>query len=239
MLANVAWRSNDLDQANRLRKSALETPVHHTAELFYINRDRRWYEAESLGFPEYSFEDNCKDHRQMLRYDPGYYNALFFMSIVLGREDRHDEALVGWYGCLALHPDDFVALTNRALTHYDLGHFDEALADAERAISLAPKTDTANVVAAWVLATCPEDKLRNGPRSLELATKAYELNPRSVNVLEALAAAHAETGDFPAAVKWAEQALELEHNDKNRDLIKKELDNYRNGKPWRIEVKKN
>jgi tetratricopeptide (TPR) repeat protein len=167
--ANCASNLNQAEKAQQLRQTALETPVHHTSELFYINRDRRWGAvSHERGFPKYSFEENYKDHREMLRRDPGYYNALFFTALVLGREERLDEALVGWYGCLAVQPEDYVSLGNRALTHHKLGHFDEALADAERALVLGPESSASAEVAAWILATCPVDEIRDGKRAIKL-----------------------------------------------------------------------
>ena len=53
---------------------------------------------------------------------------------------------------------------------------------------------------AWVLATSPDDKLRDGKRAIELATKAAEVsNYETPHVLSTLAAAYAETGDFEKA----------------------------------------
>lgn len=91
---------------------------------------------------------------------------------------------------------------------------------------------------AWVLATTPKDDLRNGKRSIELATEASELTEfKEPHILSTLAAAYAESGDFEKAIEWASKAVELGKEQKHDQLeqLEKELESYRAGKPWREE----
>jgi hypothetical protein len=61
---------------------------------------------------------------------------------------------------------------------------------------------------AWLLATCPEPKVRNGRKAVDLAKTLteYDLHPYNLTVL---AAAHAENGDFAKAVEIQNKAIEL------------------------------
>jgi hypothetical protein len=64
--------------------------------------------------------------------------------------------------------------------------------------------------AAWLAATCPEEKYRNAKLALERAQQAASMTQGKVwEVLDTLAAAQAENGDFSAAVATSEQALTL------------------------------
>jgi tetratricopeptide (TPR) repeat protein len=60
---------------------------------------------------------------------------------------------------------------------------------------------------AWILATSPDDSLRNGAEAVQLAEAAVKIAPNSVTYLNTLAAALAEVGRFPEAVQAAERAL--------------------------------
>jgi Flp pilus assembly protein TadD len=72
---------------------------------------------------------------------------------------------------------------------------------------------------AAVLATGAEASLRNGQEAVELAERAAKLTgDQDPAVLDALAAAYAETGRFAEAVETAQQALSLASNRNNSVL---------------------
>ena len=86
---------------------------------------------------------------------------------------------------------------------------------------------------AWVLATSPEEKLRNGKRALELATRSAELTSyKQAHILSTLAAAYAELGDFDSARKWSQKSVEVGKEDL-KDELRKELKSYQENRPWR------
>ena len=87
---------------------------------------------------------------------------------------------------------------------------------------------------AWVLATSPQDEIRDGQRAIELATEASELTDyKAAYILSTLASGYAETGDFESARKWATKAVELAESEEQREGLQEELDAYKENKPWR------
>ncbi len=74
---------------------------------------------------------------------------------------------------------------------------------------------------AWLLATYPDPKARDGTEAVRLAERACALTERRVPVLlDTLAAAYAEAGDFPRAISVAEEAIDRAHAAGDNDAVK-------------------
>ena len=130
-------------------------------------------------------------------------------------------------------PSDVSALIARGDCYLTIGKHAEAIADFEKALPQAQDNPTFLNNFAWVLCTSPEDHLRDGQRALELAKRACELlEYKAAFALSTLAAAYAELGDFQKAIEWAEKAVEAAEGEE-REHILKELECYRQGKPFR------
>ena len=88
---------------------------------------------------------------------------------------------------------------------------------------------------AWMLATCPQTEIRNGAEAVVYAKKAVAQNENAV-ILDTLAAAYAESGDFRRAVNTQKKVItRLDQGTFNRDEILERLELYKNRKPWREE----
>lgn len=132
------------------------------------------------------------------------------------------------------------ALRVRGDAYLSIGKHKEAVADLEASLKEDPKNSGVLNNLAWVLATSPEDDVRNGKRAIELATQACEVTDyKRPHVLSTLAAAYAESGDFENAVKWSTKAVELSTEGENKpdpevqEQLKKELEGFQNKKPFR------
>jgi tetratricopeptide (TPR) repeat protein len=127
------------------------------------------------------------------------------------------------------------ALQSRGDALLSVGKHAEAVEDYEQAIKLDPEDTGLLNNYAWVLATSTDDKVRNADRSIELGTKACELTKyERPHILSTLAAGYAEKGDWENAIKWSTKAVEVGSKDAEvGDQLKKELDSYKEKKPWR------
>jgi tetratricopeptide (TPR) repeat protein len=97
---------------------------------------------------------------------------------------------------------------------------------------------------AWVLATSTDDKVRDGARSIELATLAAEQTEfKQAHIISTLASGYAEAGDWKNAIKWIEKAIEINkageegvgeaRQKEQSESLQKEYENYKNEKAWR------
>jgi tetratricopeptide (TPR) repeat protein len=74
---------------------------------------------------------------------------------------------------------------------------------------------------AWLLATYPDSKSRDGTEAVRLAEHACDLTERRIPaLLDTLAAAYAEAGDFPRAISTAEEALNRARTSEDNDAVK-------------------
>jgi len=116
------------------------------------------------------------------------------------------------------------------------GEFASAIAQLEKATAVDPNNLRPVNDLAWLLAICPQDDVRNGPRAVQLAERACKVTGYTNPVLlSTLAAAYAEVGKFPEAVQTATKALGLVMPEDKllAQGIRRQLQLYRDGKPCR------
>jgi tetratricopeptide (TPR) repeat protein len=97
---------------------------------------------------------------------------------------------------------------------------DRAIPEYRKALELDPKNIEALNNLAWILATTPEARFRNGAEAVELAQRACEQTSWQQTVyVGTLAAAHAEAGDFDKAAQMSQKACELASAHGEKDLL--------------------
>ncbi len=147
---------------------------------------------------------------------------------------------------LAEQPEDAAAWKRRAAAHQQLGRAAEALTDWEQVLLLAPEDPDAYCARAWIWAASPAEALRDGPAAVHSAARAVELDAGSAvlwdedagrarvrcEYRETLAAAHAECGQFNAAVQVLDELLEVASvEDRPRIRYRRAL--FASGRPYR------
>ncbi|WP_133407852.1 tetratricopeptide repeat protein [Parashewanella tropica] len=90
--------------------------------------------------------------------------------------------------------------------------------------------------AVWVWSTCPDKNARNAKQAIKLGLELYKRYPNDFIVLDNLAAAYAEAGEFDKAVNYQRQAIaNLQKTKEKTDLdgLIKRLSLYQNKQPYR------
>ena len=149
---------------------------------------------------------------------------------------KYDDAIIDYTKSIEMDPTYIVPWQMRGRTWEAKKEYAKALSDYEKTAQLAPIGQygaSYHTALAVFLAGCPDAKVRDGKKALEVAQKAYELS-KGPNELAALAAAHAELGDFDRAIDWQTKALAAAP-DAQKVPYQQRLKLYQDKKPYRSE----
>jgi len=117
-----------------------------------------------------------------------------------------------------------------------LGRYSEAVQQYEQALAKMPDSSETLNNLAWLLATCPDATVRNGPQAVKYARHACELTNYNKTVLMGtLAAAYAEAGEFADAMTTARKACDNASAQGETDLLKSNqelMTLYQNHQPY-------
>ncbi|PQO45905.1 tetratricopeptide repeat protein [Blastopirellula marina] len=194
--------------------------------LAYVCRGRAKYKKGR------SF-DAIDDFDAAIRLDPTRSNV-FHNRGVAHLENRNGErAADDFTEAIRLGADDALVYCNRGLANRRQRKYGEALSDFEDSIMRDPQDAWSYANAAWIYATCPEEKWRDGKRGVELALKACELSQGNVTFhRETLAAAYAEAGEFDEAIE-TQEAIVRKTPKSHRENYEETLRLYKKGRPYR------
>ena len=175
-------------------------------------------------------------YRQAIHFKPGFPSALNNLANVLASRGQLEEAIQYYEQAIELKSDYAFAHVGLAGALRVQGHFDRALAHFRKASRLVPDQLQVLKGMAWILATTPDDEVRQPEEAVRLAQRAAELTrQRDPEVLDTLAAAQAAAGRFDQAVQTAQAALDLAGSTDNQQLaeqIRQRLDGYRQERPY-------
>jgi tetratricopeptide (TPR) repeat protein len=177
--------------------------------------------------------------RQAIRINPDFIESRLNLGKFLVEQGRPEEALPDLQYILQIKPQFAPGEEAMAAALQSSGESAQALAHWRKALTLEPERISALSGTAWLLATAPDASIRNGTEAVALAEKANEIaKGQSPDVLDTLAAAYAETGDFVKARATASRALDLAVAQKNKALstaIRDRIVLYTDGKPFHDE----
>ncbi|MGO8697957.1 MAG: tetratricopeptide repeat protein [Limisphaerales bacterium] len=164
---------------------------------------------------------------------PWYNLGLAFLQ-----KDQPSRAQLQFENVVKLDPTAVNAYIQLARIHLARQEDKAAIANLRQCLAVQPADMEACDLLAWTLATSSDPALRNGREAVELALRANNMTAgRRPALLRTLAAAFAESEDFPHAIQCLERALTLLSAKTNSPLAascREQLTLYQSHRPYHV-----
>jgi tetratricopeptide (TPR) repeat protein len=178
--------------------------------------------------------------RRALELSPNYAGALVNLGNLLARQQNWRQAVAYYRQAVQVEPYDNLSRQNLAVALLKMNKPSEAVSTLREALRLNPHSADVRIRLAWVLATCVDARVRDGKQALLLANEALSLvGGQQLQVVDTLAAAYAELGQYDEACQAASRCLEIARKQGLKDGLR-DIENrlavYRSRKPFREDV---
>ena len=244
-LGNAFWVSGNLDEAAKNYRSVLRSApnsedVHYRlgyilclqkkwpeagvqfGEVLRLNPDNP-YAHKFLGdalVREGRYADAEAEYSNALQLRPGDVVITEAMALLVKKAEAA-KALTSLYETLKIQPTA-EAHARIAALRTTQGEFQDALEHYLAALRLKPDSPDMLNNLAWLLATCPDARIRDGAQAVKHAGRACELTHYHMTpMVGTLAAAYAEAGRFDDAISTAQKACTLATESGDQDLLKR------------------
>ena len=185
-------------------------------------------------------DESIVHYQKALAIRPYYVTAHYNLSSAFLKKGEIDKAIFHCQAVLSTQPEHADAHTILANAFLQKGETGNAIEQYKKTLEIAPRSVPALNNLAWILATNSDPAFRDGTKALELAQRANDLSGRNNPiVLRTLAAAHANVGQFSAAVEVGQLALSLtDRQSLVASALQRELAGYEASEPYREGVKR-
>ena len=171
----------------------------------------------------------------VLEHDPAYIQARVQLAEALARAGRPEEAVSHYDRVLALDPSRQEAAYGAAMAYVRMERYDAALDRLERGLDANPEDRMFQHALARILASAPDDRLRDGERAMALLEPLLAEAP-DLSLGETTAMALAELGLYSQAAAVQRDILEAARRGGLAEAVERMTGNlalYEAGRPSR------
>jgi tetratricopeptide (TPR) repeat protein len=229
-----AYHNRGVSYAQMRRNDEAMQDFDKTIEI-NPNYANAWFNRGELKYLSGKYRDAIEDYNRALRLNTRDWAAHNSRGHARYRLGLYREALEDYNQAVNLNPRYPAAYANRGDAYADQGYFDRAATDYRRAIELNASFGRAYQGAAWLMATCPEERYRDAKKAIEAAQKALELDGwNDYRYVDALAAAYANAERFDDAQETIKKAIEMvKDRPDQKKALEERLALYQENKPYR------
>jgi tetratricopeptide (TPR) repeat protein len=195
---------------------------------YYFKSGMKWYKKGQ-------YDQSIENFNRAIEIDPEYSMAYASRGLVWVKTGKYDRAIEDYNTAIEINPELDRAYIRRGMAWTKMKKYDRAIEDFSKAMEISPRRAGAYNSLAWLLATCPDAKYRDGKRAIQIATKAVELSGSAAVMMSTLAAAYAEQKQFKKAVKTQNKVImklmEL-GDERNMPEMKRRLKMYKGKKGY-------
>ena len=229
------WKAVQNRGVSLALRGRMEEAIADFTKVIELNPkyDSAWFNRAQLQSKQGKFAESADDYEQALKLKPEDIGALLGRGNAWLRLQKFRPALDDFDRALQLDPENPQALVGRGDVRAEIGQWEEAAEDYRQAIKQSPKLGRAYRGAAWLMATCPEERFRNAELAVASARQALALDGNGdYAYLDTLAAAFASAGEFEDAKETQEKAIQIAPDAKGSEL-RARLMLYKSGRPFR------
>lgn len=195
-----------------------------------------WFNRAELQLELGQYAAAAEDYGEFLRLKPDEVPAYVGRAKAQLQLGKAKEALADADRATQLDDTHAVARAVHGEAAVRLHKWEEAANDFQSAIKADNQCAAAYLGAAWLMATCPDNRYRNSELAVQAAEKALKLGGEEAHALDVLAAAQANAGQYEEAQQSIARALELALPEQASELTRRH-DLYAAGKPYRLPAK--
>jgi tetratricopeptide (TPR) repeat protein len=138
-------------------------------------QDEDWHDRGRRLLGQQQYDAAIKAFSTAIDIIPLDYQSYNYRGVCRALKGDFNAAIADYSKAIEIRPRYAEAYNNRGFAHTQTGNLKAALNDYTRALEINPFFVDAYNNKAWILATCSDQRIRDGGQAVRLAAKAVEL----------------------------------------------------------------